>query len=277
MYLYITCYLFMKEEKNSNTEQKTDNVSPKGKEYWAKLPEFQGPLDILLHFVKEEELNIYDIPITGIIKDFLGYIEYMQSMDIEVAGEFLLMITELMKIKVRMLIPVPESGEGSDEEDPRMTLIKKLLEYKRFKEVADEISKLEDETKKRFNREYFKEDAYIFSNQNDPEFLNVENLTIFNLIKGYRNVIMNMRNEVIHPIEMLKTSPEEQRDYIIKLMYEKDKIHFEEIFNDLKDKMKIVCTFVALLQLALEGFLKINVNPDQLSDFFIYKTDPIQN
>ena len=198
-------------------------------------------------------------------------------MDIEVAGEFLLMITELMKIKVRMLIPVPETESGQDEEDPRITLIRKLLEYKRFKEAAEELSKFEDEARKKYSREFFKEDVVVFASQSDPEFMNVENLTIFNLVKSYRNVIMSIRAEVIHPIEILSTTPEAQREYIVKMMYEKNNVHFDEIFNDLQDRMKIVCTFIALLQLALEGFLKINVNPDNLGDFFIYKTDPIQN
>ncbi|MGC8859246.1 MAG: segregation and condensation protein A, partial [Ignavibacteria bacterium] len=94
-------------------EESTQKSSPK--DYWAQLDEFQGPLDILLHFVKEEELNIYDIPIAKITKDFLDYIDYMHSLDIEVAGEFLLMASELMKIKARMLLPREEEGDKEIE------------------------------------------------------------------------------------------------------------------------------------------------------------------
>ena len=98
-----------------NDSDTTRQYTPRTNDYWAKLPEFEGPLDILLHFVKEDELNIYDIPISKITKDYLGYLQYIQSLDIEVAGEFLLMATELMKIKARMLIPIDETEVSSED------------------------------------------------------------------------------------------------------------------------------------------------------------------
>ena len=133
----------------------TDNIiekeAPKPSDYWAKLSEYEGPLDILLHFVKEEELNIYDIPISKITKDFLEFLNYMQTLDIELAGEFLLMAAELMKIKARMLIPQIAENE-TEEEDPRYTLIRKLLEYKRFKDASTELLKYEESAGQRYFR-----------------------------------------------------------------------------------------------------------------------------
>lgn len=248
---------------------------PRGKEYWAKLPEFEGPLDILLHFVKEDEIDIYNIPISKIIKDFMGYIDYMQSLDIEIAGEFLLMATELMKIKARMLMPLTGEEEDTVEEDPRMVLVRKLLEYKRFKEASENLSKLEEETRKMYFRSFFDQDCII--NENDSESFNIKNLTVFNLIKGYRDALINIRKEIIHPIEPLPVTTEEQRNYVIKLLFENVEMNFYQIIEELKDKLKIVCTFMAILQLALEGFLKIKIKNDDINNFSIYKTNPITN
>lgn len=260
-----------------NETNTTTEYSPKTNDYWAKLPEFEGPLDILLHFVKEDELNIYDIPISKITKDYLGYLQYIQSLDIEVAGEFLLMATELMKIKARMLIPVPETEEGLEEEDPRYTLVKKLLEYKRFKEASEGIEDMEKEARRRFFRSYFEYDETVNAEVDSQETYDIKNLTIFNLIKAYRDVIISAREEIVHPIQTLYTSPDEQREYIIKKLFETVNMHFDDIYSELNDKLKIICAFIALLQLALEGFLTIKVNPDDICDFTIQKTNQTQN
>ncbi len=262
----------------STEKENLKDYSPKSKDYWAKLPEFEGPLDILLHFVKEDELNIYDIPISKITKDFLGYVNYIQSLDIELAGEFLLMATEVMKIKARMLIPVDNTETEGEEEDPRINLVRKLLEYKRFKEASGSMNTYIEEARRRFVRGYFGSD-YVFANsESEMEKFDMKNLTIFNLIKGYREVILSIKSETVHPIQLLSTTPEKQRDYIIRLLFERTKVNFYEIFAELiEDKMKIVCTLLAVLQLALEGFLVIDVNPEDHCDFSISKAIPIQN
>ncbi len=258
-----------------DNNNKIKQYIPRGKEYWAQLPEFEGPLDILLHFVKEDEIDIYNIPISKIIKDFIGYIDYMQSLDIELAGEFLLMATELMKIKARMLMPISSEDEEVAEEDPRMVLVRKLLEYKRFKEASENFSKLEEEIRKRFFRTFF---DYDYSPAElDSETFNIKNLTIFNLVKGYRDALVNIRKEIIHPIEPLAITPEDQKNYVIKILFENMEINFSKIAEDLKDKLKIVCTFIAILQLALEGFLKIKIENNDIKNFSIYKTNPTTN
>jgi len=249
----------------------------KSVDYWAKLPEFEGPLDILLHFVKEDELNIYDIPISKITKDFLSYIDYKQSLDLEVAGEFLLMASELMKIKAKMLIPVFDNETEIQEEDPRLNLVRKLLEYKRFKDASNGFEELERQARKIFFRNYFEEDFRTYECEYSADNFNIKNLTIFNLIKGYRNVLLNMRSSIVHPIETLTHTPEEQKDYVVKLLFEKYEISFDEIIVELQNKMKIVCSFIAILQLALDGFLRIKVRSDNLCDFVICKANPTQN
>ncbi len=238
---------------------------PKNSDYWAKLSEYEGPLDILLHFVKEEELNIYDIPISKITKDFLDYLNYIQSLDIELAGEFLLMAAELMKIKARMLIPQITVEEG-EEEDPRLTLIRKLLEYKRFKDAAAELSKFEDEARQRYFRQFFKKDVkeYEYDVLNDA---GLQSLTIFNLIKGYRHAITNVRKEIVHPIELLHTTPEIQREFLINFFAFRSSIDFKELIQAMDEKLIVICTFLSILQLALEGYLRITINGQDMSEF----------
>ena len=252
-----------------DTENKVTEEIPKFQEYWAKLSEYEGPLDILLHFVKEEELNIYDIPISKITSDFLGYINYMQLLDIELAGEFLLMAAELMKIKARMLIPQIAEDE-TEEEDPRLTLIRKLLEYKRFKDVAEEIFKFEEQARQRYFRLYFKKDAKEY-NVDPLNDYGLQNLTVFNLIKGYRKVITSVRPEVVHPIELLNTTPEIQREFLIDFLRTRASVDYLDLIKTMDDKMLIICTFLSILQLALEGYLSLSINNGNPSDFSLIK------
>ncbi|TRZ51749.1 segregation/condensation protein A [bacterium] len=256
-------------DSTTDTENKVIEEIPKSQEYWAKLTEYEGPLDILLHFVKEEELNIYDIPISKITRDFLGYINYMQDLDIELAGEFLLMAAELMKIKARMLIPQLADNE-TEEEDPRLTLIRKLLEYKRFKEVAEEMIKFEEQARQRYFRLFFRKDAkkYVVDPLND---FGLQNLTVFNLIKGYRKVITSVRHEFIHPIELLNTTPEIQREFLINFFNNRTSVDYAELIKTLEEKMLVICTFLSILQLALEGFLTLIINNGDPADFSLIK------
>lgn len=258
-------------ENQSDTINIEQNPAHRTKEYWAKLSEYEGPLDILLHFVKEEELDIYNIPIAKITKDFLDYINYITSLDIEVAGEFLLMASELMKIKARMLIPQIYEYGDEDEEDPRLTLIRKLLEYKRFKDASADLSKFEDEARKVFSRGYFDNDAKEFETEFeiDPS---LKNLTIFNLIKGYRNAVLNIRKEIVHPIELLNVTPEIQREFLIEFFKERSEIDFSELILNMDERMLVICTFLSILQLALEGYLNIQVDEKDLSKFKLAKT-----
>jgi segregation and condensation protein A len=258
-------------------EQNNDNTGDSGKshEYWAKLSEYEGPLDILLHFVKEEELNIYDIPISKITHDFLEFINYMQALDIEVAGEFLLLASELMKIKARMLLPQLDDEGQMIEEDPRITLVRKLLEYKRFKDAAADIAEFEKESRNFFFRQYFEKDERTYE-KNFEDDKSLKNVTIYNLIKGYKHVLTGMRRGIVHPIEPLDISPETQREFIFNMLKQFGKVDFDELTKEMKENIIIACTFLSILQLALEGYLWIDVKPHNLSKFSIKKkAEPI--
>lgn len=256
------------EDKTVNSDISADINLYKSKEYQARLSEFEGPLDILLHFVKVDELDIYNIPISKITKDFLNYINYMQLLDIELAGEFLVMASELMKIKARMMIPQIDIEGNVIEEDPRFTLVRKLLEYKRFKDVSMQIAELEEEQRKRifrnnFDNDYKETDREI---ETDPS---LKNVTIFNLIKAYKRAISSIRKEVVHPIELLDITPENQREFIFQTIDEKGQIDFLELISEIDLRLRVICIFLAILQLALDGEIEIVVDSKDMKKFFI--------
>jgi len=247
------------------------------KDYRAQLSEFEGPMDILLHFVRIDDLDIYNIPIAKITKDFLTYINLMTKLDIELAGEFLVMASELMKIKARMLIPqVDESGNVIDEEDPRLSLVRKLLEYKRFKDASMKISELEDEQRKRIFRSNFENDNKELEKDFEID-LSLKNVTIFNIIKAYKRVISNIRKEVVHPIELLDITPENQREFLLNTIDVETEVDFDELILNVHEKLRIICIFLAILQLALEGILEIVIIDDNMEKFFIRRRveDPV--
>lgn len=256
------------EDKTVNTGISADNKFYQSKEYQARLTEFEGPLDILLHFVKVDELDIYNIPISKITKDFLNYINYMQLLDIELAGEFLVMASELMKIKARMMIPQIDIEGNVIEEDPRLTLVRKLLEYKRFKDVSLQISELEEEQRKRIFRRNFDNDHKETEREieDDPS---LKNVTIFNLIKAYKRAVSSIRKEVVHPIELLDITPENQRDFIFQTIDEKGQIEFLELISAIDLRLRVICIFLAILQLALDGEIEIVVDNADMTKFYI--------
>jgi segregation and condensation protein A len=151
--------------------------------YRIKLNEFEGPLDLLLFFIQRDELDIHDIPISKITNEFCEFVHYMQVLDLEVAGEFILMAATLIQIKAKMMLYKPEEIT-EEEEDPRYELVKRLLEYKRFKDASAEFAGLEEEQRKVFHRNDFSGDYKI--DESIEEDLSIQNLTLYNLIKAYK-------------------------------------------------------------------------------------------
>ncbi|MBK9331858.1 MAG: segregation/condensation protein A [Ignavibacteria bacterium] len=261
-------------DSNISAGQKLENFH----EYRTKLSQFEGPLDILLHFVKVDDLDIYNIPISKITKDFLEYINIMKDLDIELAGEFLVMASELMKIKARMLIPQIDEEGNVVEEDPRLTLVRKLIEYKRFKDVSEMVSELEDDQKKKSFRRNFDNDFREYDSSLEID-KSLKNVTIFNLIKAYKRVISNVRREIVHPIELLDINPENQKEFLMNALAVKSEIEFDELIINVNVKLQIICLFLAILQLSLDGEIKIRIIDNDPSRFTVCKrtyTDIIQ-
>ena len=234
--------------------------------YKVKLNTFEGPLDLLLFFIKRDELDIYDIPISRITKEFVSYLSLIEKLDLEIAGDFLLMASTLMLIKVRMLLP-KEVDEKGEEIDPRSDLVNALLEYKRYKEMAEELSVLESHQRKINYRGYFSAD-----NKEAPPELDklLKNITIYDLISAFKNALTEKPKEKVHEIIRTNVSLEEQIEYIMKKIEVSNSINFNDLVVGITEKLRIVVTFVALLELVKMNRIGLRES-ENYNDFIIYR------
>jgi segregation and condensation protein A len=213
--------------------------------YAVKLQDFEGPLDLLLFFIKRDELDIYDIPIARITKEFLSYIHYMQQLDLEIAGEFVVMAAELMQIKVRMLLP-PEPGAEVDDEDPRASLVKRLVEYKRFKEVAEGMRGLEAEAMLLSPRGYREADPVDLPVETADDL--VRDVSLFDLIASFQFAMDRVPKRTVHEIARVNVTIEEQMAYIVDFFSRRSEGTFYDLVRDMHERIRIVVTFLALLE-----------------------------
>lgn len=236
--------------------------------YKIKLDHFEGPLDLLLFFIKRDELNIYDIPISKITKEFLEYVNYIKLMDLEVAGDFILMASTLMHIKVKMLLP-REIDERGEEIDPRADLIKALLEYKKYKEVADELLFFEASQRKISFRGNTDADPV----ESPPEYETLlKNITIYDLAKAFKNIIQGIKEKPVHEIKKINISIDEQIQYILDRVNEMKEIHFLSLIHGMREKIRIVITFIALLELVKMHKIGIKASSN-FNDFIMYSVN----
>ena len=214
--------------------------------YRVKTEIFEGPFDLLLFLIRKHEIDIYDIPIHDITNQFLEYIEIMKILDLEVAGEFIEMVATLMSIKARMLLPKPVFGDDDSVEDPRTELVERLLEYKKFKEAASEMYEYEDHRRKLYSRKFFikPQDDQPVSNE---EYL--QNVSLFDLLLAFKKALDNMPKVTYHEVKKIEVTIEEQTAYILDTLEKKSSILFSELIASFKDKIVIIVTFLALLEL----------------------------
>lgn len=234
--------------------------------YKVKLSHFEGPLDLLLFFIRRDELDIYDIPIARITKEFVEYLKLLKQLDLEVAGDFILMAATLMQIKVKMLLP-REVDEKGEEIDPRADLVKALIEYKRFKEVSEEMAFLESNQRKMSYRSNFANDY-----KENPVELDVllKNITLYDLMKAFKKVLMDKKEEVFHKVVKLNVSIDEQIDYIMDKLDAKPQFNFIELVKGMEEKIRVIVTFIALLELIKMQRIGLRESPNH-NDFEIYR------
>ncbi len=233
--------------------------------YKIKLQQFEGPLDLLLFFIKRDELDIYNIPISQITKEFMEYLDMMENLNLEIAGDFILMASTLMQIKVRMLLP-REKDEKGEEIDPREELVKALLEYKRYKEMTEEFSVLESEQRKVFYRGFFKGDEI-----EKPEELQtlLKNISVYDLLQAFKMAVNKAEEEYVHEIIKVNVTVEEQMNFILDKIKKDRKISFVNLVTGLKEKIRIIVTFIAMLELV--KLRKIDLRESEsFNDFEIY-------
>ncbi|MBM4178313.1 MAG: segregation/condensation protein A [Ignavibacteria bacterium] len=217
--------------------------------YSVRLQNFEGPLDLLLFFIKRDELDIYDIPIASITQEFLEYVKVLELLDLELAGEFIVMASMLVQIKAQMLLPRDEKegvAPGTiDEDDPRAELVKRLLEYKRYREASDSLSISADNQKYVLYRQIFEAEE-IHASENSS----YRNATLFDLLKALKRAIDKAPEKAEpHVVTRFPITVEEKSDEIMHVLKTKSAARFFELVSGLT-KMHIVVTFIALLELA---------------------------
>ena len=214
--------------------------------YKVKLDVFEGPLDLLLYLIQKEEVDIYDIPIAKITDQYLEYMELMQLLDLNIAGEFLVMAATLMHIKSKLLLP-PDETEGSEDQemDPRVELVKRLLEYKKFKEAASELSERESTQKHFFAR--------VGSGVNMDELPPAEDkffeASLFDLITAFTKVLKDVPKDAFYQVVKDEFTVSEKIHDILHLMTERKSMLFTELFRMARKKFEIITMFLAVLEL----------------------------
>lgn len=244
--------------------------------YEIKLPQFEGPFDLLLFFIERDELDIYDIPISKLTDDFLTYIHGMENLNIEVASEFILVAATLMRIKAKMLLPRRElDPETGIEIDPREELVSRLIEYKKYKEATDSLRKLEEDRQSIAKRGNVlnenKEIAALFETEHE-----MQSLTIFRLLKAFQNVLDRFdreKNKVVHTVETPPYTIRGEKMLLIEKLHSGQKMKFEEVFEGVENRVHGIFVFLSMLELIQEQKIQITIG-DGYNNFWVEGRDP---
>jgi segregation and condensation protein A len=214
--------------------------------YNIELDVFEGPMDLLLYFIKRDEINIYDIPIARITREYLEYLDLMQTLNLRVAGEFIAMASTLMQIKARMLLPRFSNPEDEDVEDPRSELVRKLVEYQQFKELGEELRQLEGKSIGHFPR---RPDLSQIDTSVDAEEV-LQKVTLFDILAAFKKVLDRLpEGPAEHQVNKLEVSIKEQTAYIYSHFIKKSKIRFSELAGGIQKRIVLIVTFLAILEM----------------------------
>jgi segregation and condensation protein A len=220
--------------------------------FTIKLPVFEGPFDLLLFFIERDELDIYNIPIAKITDDFLDYLRHLEAMNVDLASEFIVVAATLMRIKAKLLLPRKQVDDEGNEIDPRHELVERLLEYKRYKSVLEELRRLEEVRAFMNPRGYASTELRKLAEHAlaDAE---MESVTLYKLLRVFERLVSRFEEDKkakrVHTVYNFNYTIQEQRDYIIGKLKKGQKKNFENIFFSLENRIHAVVTFLALLEL----------------------------
>ena len=224
-----------------------------------RLPQFEGPFDLLLFFIERDELDIQDVPIARITDDFLDYLHQMNSLNIEVAGEFIFVAATLMRIKAKMLLPRPDLDDEGNEIDLQRDLIQKLIEYKKFKQVAEQLKELEFERakqEKRGNIAYDLDQLDLIALPGEE----LESFDLYRLMLSFNKVMqrsMQCDNKQEHIVEQYPYNIEAQKIMIGRLLTINRRLDFRNILSNSENKVHFIYNFLAVLEMLQEDLISI--------------------
>jgi segregation and condensation protein A len=239
---------------NSFNKKTVNNLS-----YKISLPQFEGPFDLLLFFIERDELDIYNIPITKLIQDFLAYIHTQDKLNIELSSEFIVFVSTLMRIKAKMLLPRKEIDEQGNEIDPRQEIINKLLEYKRYKEASAQMADMEAVRMLMIKRGNLQKDLYQVGEE-ESEGTEIQTISLFKLMKAFERVIQRLhdqKNKPVHTVVQYDYTMEESRDYMLSTVQQQKIMSFEKLFDVCENRIHAIFLFLSLLELIQQKFMTI--------------------
>ncbi|MBU0650554.1 segregation/condensation protein A [bacterium] len=232
-------------------------------EYKVKLDAFEGPLDLLLFLIKEQEVDIYDIPIVNILDQYMEYLNLMKQLDLAIAGEFIVMAASLMYIKSKMLLPPAPKGEEDNVEDPRTELVNQLLEYQKIKEAASLLENLEIKQKEVFQR------SFNINTISLPEIEETQSFNLYDLMKAFSKVLKESESKnFVREILCEEVTVEDKIADIIEALKICNRIKFEDLFEKAYTKIEIIVTFLAVLEMIKSKEIKV-VQEESFGVFYI--------
>jgi segregation and condensation protein A len=243
--------------------------------YQIKLAQFEGPFDLLLFFIERDELDIYNIPITSIINDFLEFIHAQESLNIELSSEFILFVSTLMRIKAKMLLPRKELDAQGNEIDPRQELIDKILEYRKFKEAANRMAEMEAIRMLMVKRGNITREMNNIGEESG-EGTEIQAITLFKLMKSFEKVMLRMEqrnNKPVHTVVRYSYTMEESREQMLYSAKKEKVMSFEKIFDSCAERLQAIFVFLSLLELVQQKYLTIMIGEGKNNFLIEYNED----
>ena len=239
--------------------------------YTIRLPEFEGPFDLLLFFIERDELDIYNIPIATITDEFLDYIRQMEALNIDLASEFILVAATLMRIKAKLLIPRKPIDEEGNEVDPREELVQRLLEYKRYKSVLEEMRTMEELRSKKEERGNISKELKLLANKALVD-VELESISLFKILKTFEKVMERFedanRKKKVHTVVDYNYTIQGQQIFILSKVKKGLKTAFKSIFDSCENRVHAIVTFLGMLELLNLEKLKI-VQGEGFNNFWL--------
>jgi segregation and condensation protein A len=238
--------------------------------YEIRIENFEGPLDLLLHLIKKNEMDIYNIPIADITAQYLAYIDAMKNLNLDVAGEFLLMAATLLHIKSRLLLPQAQEDEPEEEEeDPRAELVRRLLEYQKYKDAAVSLDSMPLLGREVYARRFPSPDLA------EPEESGFEAVGLYDLVEAFRSILREAPPESFHEIDADQLSVTDRVSGILTLLESRESLSFRELFTGRPDRSEVVVTFLAMLELVRLKLVRLMQN-SRFGAIWLYPAVPVE-
>jgi|SRR5579884_70090 len=231
--------------------------------YEVKVGTFEGPLELLLHLIKKNEINIYDIPIALITQQYIETLDLMKSLNLSIAGEFLVMAATLIHIKSKTLLP-PSESEDVEEEDPRQELVARLLEYQKFKDAAERLEERESLWRDIFRKEPSPSELL-------PEEIPLTDLSLYNLLDALKNVLSRIPDKKVLQVTIDELTVKERMQFLMERLEPIESLLFDDLFEGMRTRHAVVVTFLALLEVIRLGLVRV-VQGDACGPLRLFKT-----